>query len=350
MKSLLITGGCPYNLYQERALQDAGVDARYLRKWGMHLPDCVEEIVSLKPDIIHFQWPEAMTRHQELSDQAILSDFSDALPRLKSSGARIFWAMHNLLPHDRNRVEMWRELYGLFARYCDVCCHHSACGKAKVLETYDFPTAKHVILRHGYFDRDVAPQIGPKEARQRLGLPESARIFCSISSIRPDKYVEELITCFRQRDPGKDILLLAGLAGTDYGKRMIQLADETPNVHLTPGFIDDGLASLMANASDQFIFMHGEHHLTSGAPHLSQAHLLPQITLDYVYAREVMAEAAIYISPGSKRFEALQDCIDRSDPDESASHRKLLEERRSPWSWSLIGRETLKVYEEALAS
>ena len=65
MKSLIIPGGCPYNTYQERCLQEVGVDAENYERWGIHLPDHTEKILAQKPDIIHLQWPEAVTQIQD---------------------------------------------------------------------------------------------------------------------------------------------------------------------------------------------------------------------------------------------------------------------------------------------
>ncbi|WP_269537959.1 glycosyltransferase [Cerasicoccus fimbriatus] len=345
MKSLLISGRCPYNNHQENSLQEAGVDARIYENWGIHLPEHLDAILDEQPDIVHLQWPESVCRHQEIAPEEILNAFPDVLGRLRTAGIKLFWTMHNLLPHDRAKADFWRRFYQLFADHCDVCCHHSEWGKSVALDAYVYPRAQHVVLRHGYFHQDVFPAVEKSKARQELGLPSDARIFLNVGSLRPDKQVAEIIDVFEGR---QDVLLLAGSANSDYAKQQIARAESLSNVVIHPGFIDDQQVSLMANAADCFLFMQGDHHLTSGAPHLSQAYLLPQITLDFPYAREVLGEGAVYIESSERRFERLASTLDALDTSQLNHVVQSVKSSRRLWHWSVIAEETRAAYLQAL--
>lgn len=349
LKSLLVTGRCPYNLYQESSLREAGVDAEIFMNWGIYLPEHVDEILAKEPGIIHLQWPESLAGMRP-AEEIDLVEFAECLTRLKSRGAKLFWAMHNLLPHDRGKAEFWHELYQVFADHCDVCCHHSEVGREQVLRTYRFEKSRHVILRHGYFEHDVHPPVERALAREQLGLPQDATIYLNVGALRPDKKTSELIECFAKRDHEKEFMVFAGGAGSDYGKAMLERAEAVPNVIIHNGYIPNETVSLLANAADAFLFLHGENHLTSGGPHLSQAHLLPQITVDYPYAREVLGDLAVYIPPEGDRSAALARVLDDLDPTKLRHLRDLLKYQREPWDWSRIGQQTRQAYETSLNS
>ncbi|WP_309382464.1 hypothetical protein [Cerasicoccus frondis] len=345
MKSLLISGRCPYNIHQRNSLREVGVDVEIYEDWGIHLPDHVDAILAREPDVVHLQWPESLCRHKQLSESQILADFEAALPRFRQAGVSVFWTMHNLLPHDRDRETFWRKVYQLFADHCDVCCHHSAWGMQRVKETYRFPYARHVVLRHGYFHEDVFPGGGKIEARSRLALPTEATIFLNVGAIRPDKQIAELLDCFAGRT--NEVLMLAGVSNGDYAQQQVRRARSLDNVIISEGFVDDETVSLMANAADCFVFMQGDCHLTSGAPHMSQAHLLPQITLDYPYAREVLGDAALYIPADQNRFARLSKMLDSLDREAITVCREAILHSRRLWHWSVIAEETKHCYFEA---
>lgn len=348
MKSLIVTGRCPYQLHLRESLRNAGLESEIYENWGFHFPDHVDALLALEPDIIHLQWPESLVGiNQEMSDQEILDGFAAALPRLRDAGVKLFWTMHNRLPHNRSHETLWRRLYQVFADQVDVCCHHSACGEKTVRETYDYQRADHVILRHGYFHNDVHPALPRREARDKLGLPANATICLNVGSFRPDKQIKEVLDVFEGRD---EWLLLAGIVQGEYGAAMADRGDAMPNALVHRGYTDNETVSLLANAADCFVFMQGEHHLTSGAPHLSQAHLLPQITLDYPYAREVMGDDAVYIPADDRRFEHFAAALDRIDPEQLAEYAHNLEISRQPWRWDVIANATKRAYQSAISS
>ncbi len=348
MKILLVTGNCPYNYYQEESLQLAGLDANIFGEWGMHMPHFTDEMLALKPDIIHLQWPEAMTAHEKIDAQTIISDYTRSFEKIKAQGIKIFWTQHNSLPHARTHLDLWKELYQVFAQYTDVACHHSQCGLEHMCASYDYGDCEHIILHHGYFHKEQSCTLSPADARQEAGLPADAHIYLGIGALRPDKCIRELIDCFKQRDPKKDVLLLAGSIWNDYGKEMVSLAEDVENIIIDPGFIEEAKVSLYANASDAFLYMYGEHHLTSGSPHLSQAHILPQITLDYQYAHEVLGDASSYIAADEHRYEALHTALDSLSSERLREQKTLLANTREPWSWTEIAQQTKAAYEKAL--
>jgi glycosyltransferase involved in cell wall biosynthesis len=344
----LISGKCPYNLYQEESLQNAGVDAKIKGAYGQHLPDYIDEILAEKPDIIHLQWPEAVTEHGGKSKQVVIEDLRTTFDKIKSADIPIFWAHHNLLPHKRERIDMWQDVFGLFAKYCDVACHHSHCGSTVMQETYDYGECEHLVLHHGYFHKESTCTLDTSAARKQLELDLSAQIYFGFGAIRKDKHIDELLDCFAQLDPQRHQLVLAGNVWDDYGKAMEAKAAQMDNVRVEVGFIEEERASLYATAADSFIYAYGANHLTSGSPHTSQAHLLPQITLDYPYVREVLGHAASYIPNDEHCYDALIETLNNLDHDQLAEQRRIIEETRDAWYWPTIAEQTKAAYEKAL--
>jgi glycosyltransferase involved in cell wall biosynthesis len=355
MKALLVTGLLPYNIHQHHYLREAGVEAELYGKWGIHLPNEIDGILARKPDLIHLQWPESLCLSGNPPNMESLEEYPPALRRLRESGIPILWTMHNLLPHNRRFESFWRGLYQIFADHCDVCCHHSIQGQERVLQTYTFPKrVRHVILHHGYFDLGVYPPLPKEQARQVLELPPQGRLFLNVGVIRPDKQIDELLDLFeaRDREPGnldRDRLVLAGMFFGEYGQHIKERCVGMSNVSMMEGFVDEQTLSRLINAADLFLFVHGADHLTSGAPHLSQAHLLPAIMLDTPYNREVLGDGALYVSDGPEKWARVGEFLDGSADQDLTGLRQALEFGRPPWSWKQIALKTQQVYMDLLS-
>lgn len=349
MRVQLLTGRCPYNLYQESCLQDCGVDAQILGDYGMHLPDHIDNFLALKPDIIHLQWPESLAGADGRETAEILRGFEVCFDKIKQQHIPIFWAHHNLLPHKRERLDLWQALFQMFASQCDVACHHSQCGRDNMLKTYDYGNCEHVILRHGYFHKENTCTLSKQAARKELGFAEDIHLYFGFGALRKDKCIRELIDTFAGLDAQSHHLLLAGNVWDDYGREMEAKAKALKNVHVEVGFIEDDRVSLMATAADAFIYAYGANHLTSGSPHTSQAHLLPQISLDYPYVREVLGDSANYLPNDEHCYDVLKTVIENLNHEQLAEQRKQIEASRVAWYWPQIAAETKAAYENALA-
>lgn len=346
MKILMVTGGCPYNDLLIREVQARNIDIENFGAWGMYLPDHLDEILAHKADIISLQWPEAISGNNEHDTEKILHDFTQALPALKKHGAKLLWTHHNILPHVRERLDLWQPLFQLFATHADASCHHSQWGMDYARRTYTYSSEQHFILRHGYVaDEDVCT-LSQIEARQKLGIDPEAACFFAMGALRPDKKILELIEVFKAR---KETLLIAGRGWNQYVDDVKAAAAQADNVHLFAEWVEAEDASLRARAADAFIFMYGEHHLTSGSPHLSQAHKLPQITLDSPYNREILGDAAVYIPVESDHQQALHQALDHLDRDALEEKRQILLNTRAEWHWPRIAELTEQAYKEILA-
>ena len=349
MRVQLLSGRCPYNLYQEECLQDVGVEAEIRGDYGMHLPDFIDEYLALDPDIIHLQWPESLAGAGDKETPLILARFEECFAKIKQRNIPIFWAHHNLLPHKRERLDLWQPLFEMFAQHCDVACHHSECGSALMQNTYDYGACEHIILRHGYFHKESTCTLSKSEARKQLGFPDDIHLYFALGALRKDKYIRELIDSFADLDPQKHHLFLAGNVWDDYGKEMEAKANALDNVHVEVGFVEDERVSLLATAADAFVYMYGASHLTSGSPHTSQAHLLPQISLDYDYAREVLGDGASYIAHDDASYENLKTLIQSLNHEQLAEQRVYLATHRDQWYWPHIAEQTKHAYEAVLA-
>ena len=90
------------------------------------------------------------------------------------------------------------------------------------------------------------------------------------------------------------------------------------------------------------IFNHGQHHLTSGGPHLAQACLVTPIVPDVPYNREVLGAVGVFVDDTPDYWSALAVTLDDWTEQMGASDRQgvmdAMRLQREPWSWQAIGR------------
>jgi hypothetical protein len=146
-----------------------GGDAAYLSAW----------------DLFHLHWPEwflgpDLGRHRA------------AIESLRSSGVRIVWTQHNLVPHDRDPRQ--GPIYDAWAAAADGVVHHSTYGEARVRARFPFrDDAIHAVIPHVHFaEPGVRPERG-EEGPIRLGI---------LGAPRPEKDVQGAMEAFTrvQRD------------------------------------------------------------------------------------------------------------------------------------------------------
>ena len=106
--------------------------------------------------------------------------------------------------------------------------------------------------------------------------------------------------------------------------------------------------SVYVKASDALVTAHGDKHLTSAGPHLSQSYLKPQVCLSSDYNREVLGDSGFYFDMGENAAENLRTRVASITPEMLEDAARKLAERRDEYRWEVIGRETKAFYEEIL--
>lgn len=137
-------------------------------------------------DAFHLHWPEwflgpDLGRHRA------------AIDALRTSGVRIVWTQHNLVPHDKDPRQ--DAIFAAWAGAADGVVHHSEYGRRRVLDRYPFrDDGVHRVIPHVHFGRftgDVAPR---GDGIIRLGV---------VGAPRAEKDVQSVLDAFtrvRRRD------------------------------------------------------------------------------------------------------------------------------------------------------
>ncbi|MCH2176325.1 MAG: hypothetical protein MK193_11430 [Lentisphaeria bacterium] len=78
MKVVMAVRGGQNNCITEE-MQKRGVDFTLYGEWGNYLPEHIEEILALQPNIINLQWPESLCKNPHKQHSENIKEVSQAL-------------------------------------------------------------------------------------------------------------------------------------------------------------------------------------------------------------------------------------------------------------------------------
>lgn len=319
--------------------------------WGVNYVKSLPDILQEKPDILHMQWPESALGGLDTYDDRFIfiKDLEEQFKKLKASHIKLIWTQHNILPHDLHDDKFFQELYKVYAKYADGLIHHSYWGKKYFHETYE-SDALDAVIRHGAFDNEAIYFDTQENARKELNLDPNKRIFLTLGGIKEYKNSIDLLKCFEKREDQGDYLVICvkGKDTTPYRRQVFDLATKLKNVRVYEDFMDAENLAIHARASDAFVFAYGETSLTSGSPHLSQAHGIPQITLRSPYSEEVMGESGLFFSNQPSITAGLYKFMNELDDEKLLNAKKHFKTIPKDYQWDTIAEQTFAFYGEVL--
>lgn len=225
-------------------------------------------------DQFHLHWPEwfigpDLARHQA------------AIEAMRSSGVRIIWTQHNLVPHDKDSRQ--EAIYGAWADAADGVVHHSVYGQRRVTERYAFrDDAIHRVIPHLDFGHLMGD--GPESPRRdggpiRLGI---------VGAPRAEKDVQSVLNAFASTTRDDLELHVYSLGAGD-------VVPDDPRITAVPyemvdrAVYDDRLRSLDALVLP---FAEGDM-ITTGTVGDVVGAGIAAITSDWGYLTEALGDAAI---------------------------------------------------------
>jgi len=199
----------------------------------------IAKLLTRRYDVWHIHWPEMFLNVEKtaaaagLKTQAVLSLIDFARRR----GTKIVWTVHNLGSHERRypRLEKW--FWRAFLRRLDGFITLSESGLRSARERFpelrDLPGS---VVPHGHY-RGEYPDNKRAGCRERLGIPENAKVVLFFGWIREYKNVPGLIAAFRGLNDSDAALCLAGRefpkSGTSKsGGSVRELASGDTRIHL----------------------------------------------------------------------------------------------------------------------
>jgi len=250
--------------------------------------------ISRKLDVLHIHWPEQIFWKGGGSARTIYRTVITlhALARLKRSGVRIVWMVHNLKPHELSGVRrpLWRLIERRLTALADGFMTLSPATVRIVREA--LPGLKDTPYASPW--HPAYPLAGPlpdrAASRHAAGLPPTGDVYAFLGLVRAYKGVGDLIAAFRDDPAPERRLLIAGHCDSaEYGAELQRLAVEDRRIHLRLGRLDEADFAMLTAAADVIVLPFRDY-LHSGSMIHTLSHARPVITPSAPFADALAAE------------------------------------------------------------
>jgi glycosyltransferase involved in cell wall biosynthesis len=295
-------------------------------------------------DVFHFHWPEFFIRRKGFYS-TIKSTLRALLffDRMKKSGVKIVWTIHNLKPHEKYYPFLEDFYWTGMTKRLDGIIALSEDGLRLAREQFPaIAKTPSFVIPHGHY-RDIYPQTTTRSAaRQQLGIAPSTRVVASVGQLRPYKNIPELIRVYRSIDQRDTILLIAGKpVGSGIDGEIRSAAGKDVRIRLFLGWIDDNELQQYLKAADLLVFPFRDI-LNSGSALLGLSFDRPIL----VPRRGAMADLQNVVGPdwvrtyeGELTAEILNDAINWAANEDRGPRAPL-----DDMNWSSIAHRTIEAY------
>jgi glycosyltransferase involved in cell wall biosynthesis len=288
-------------------------------------------------DLLHVHWPEWVAFDDLAAHEKILRDLRDhEIP--------IVWTAHNLTPHER-RPEIYEPIYAAWAREAEAVIHHSAYGRARMLDRYEFRSAcRHEVIPHGHFGGmwSAAGLSDRATAEQRLGLEPCAIRIGVVGAPRFDKLVQAVLdgVAACERDDIQLVCWSLGPGDTVPDDPRIAIAERyrgcDPATYAARLAVCDALALVFDPDGDM---------LATGTAADAQGVGLPALASEWGYLTETLGAGAI---PSGHTVESIAAALDALTPEQLATAAAATIGRRDAYEWGPIAARTAHLFDRVV--
>jgi beta-1,4-mannosyltransferase len=277
----------PYNFLLSEALTRQG--------WSV-LDQAEASSYAVRPDIVHFHWPESAAGLSWPSTAKRIAEVLTSMLWQKRRGAKIVWTVHNPSSHDHARPRLERFYMARFVGLIDGAIYLSQSTRERALELHpglrDSPS--EVIPHHLYGGEYPPPREAPPagaDRPSRLGV---------VGDLKAYKGIDDLTRRFAEA-PCDDVELQiwGRFADPAFRARMVALIAQAQargaRVGLTEGRLDNQ-AFVDAIASCDAVALPYSDDANSGVAILAAELGVPLLTSSSVALRELRQEIG---HPGS---------------------------------------------------
>jgi glycosyltransferase involved in cell wall biosynthesis len=311
--------------------QQSGADVRGLER--------LAELSQVRPggdglDILHLHWLNAVFEQSDEEFDDAAAEFLEEISRLKKSGFRIYWTVHNRLIHDSPRPQAEQRFRKQLARLVDrVYLHHP-------LLRYELDwlpaDVEPWLCEHGPYVEPVRGGIDRFVARQRLDMDTEARAFLWFGQMRPYKALEEYLPAMLQAldNSPSAWLTVAGKVRAPEIRKMLEscghrtrfINRHVPNIELQH----------LANAADFGVLTY-RHILTSGAMFHMYCMGLPVVAPDMgAMAGYVVSGWNGFLYRGADELREIMERVCTMEDDEIEWFSANARETAANFSWGRI--------------
>lgn len=332
-------------------------DAKFSKKLAslaVYYAKLIRYAARSKPRVLHILWNNKF----EFFDRTILMLY------YKMLGKKIAFTAHNVNQARRDSKDSPLNRVTLKTQYrlCDHIFVHTRKMKSELCEDFGVPEKAVTVIRHPINNAFPDTDLGPSEAKLKLGLREDEKAILYFGRIRPYKGIEYLVAAFRQLvERRSDYRLIVAGEPKKGSETYLHEIQETLAKNFKPGqiisrirFIPDADMELYLKAADVLVLPYKDI-FQSGVLFLAYSYGLPVIATDVGSFREeiVEGETGFLCRPGD--VADLADTLEKyfaSDLYRGLHTRRaeIKEYARRVHSWDAVANLTLKAYEQSLRS
>jgi glycosyltransferase involved in cell wall biosynthesis len=260
------------------------------------------EIRKARIDVLHLHWPEELWRVPGGSWVRVarrLMRVVGLLARLRASGIRLVWTVHNLEHHEgsyrSDRIGM-----GLLHRLVHLRLFLSEWARRTADERYRF-SARSIVCYHGNYDGVYSSSRSRDTVRAELALGSDVRMLLGFGSVRQYKGFETAVEAVKRLGDRYHLVIAGRPLRHDVGQQLCVAADDTPNITLVLRRISEKELGDLLTAADAVVL---PYRKVTGSSVLLTALTASKaiIASDLPFFREItMGEplAAEFATPGS---------------------------------------------------
>lgn len=351
MKVIFIPDFSKGNAYQKllaRSLRELGVDVIFGRR-ALVFSLIKSARCYWKPDIIHMIWthPFIISNRSSITFIRLVLFILDVMI-VKLLGIKIVWTVHNKYNHEERHVRLDLLNSRILAKIANIIKVESQGAKREIQKLYKISNASKIItIPEGNYIDTYPNTIDPVTSRLSLELSADGLVFLYFGQIRPYKGVFELIDAFRNLDPSRAKLLIAGKPHeVEIGENILKRCKGNESIKTVLEFIPDNDIQIYMNASDIVVLPYRDI-LTSGAVILAMSFGKPVIAPAIGCIPDVLDnEGGFLYDPSDEGalLKAMQHALN-ADLIKMGKHNFELAEQLQ---WDDIAKRTHEIYEKCL--
>lgn len=233
-----------------------------LRAQGCTVIPFHKHLETQSADIFHVHWPEVfagirLRPWQKLRGDVIGVNFKLTIDRIRRSGGRLVWTVHDLDPHDSRLVKdpYYQRLMEMFEARVDGLISLTERGVPQIRAHFPAVVDRPVFVTpHPHYREDSLRPRPAERSREMFGLPEGDFVFGLLGTLRPNKGAAELIRAFRAWPSAGASLLVAGSVQENYARTLQDLAAGDRRIVLKFGRLSDEMLLKAHDAIDVLVF------------------------------------------------------------------------------------------------
>ena len=205
-------GGDPYIGDLAKALAGEGWRSKIVGRKGLMLALMA---AARGRGTVHLHWFEAFTPRRRFLDGLVAWLFMPALWMAGRRG-RLFWTVHNVVPHEGYAPLVGERFLTLLARSCSRIFVHFDETRENVERIFS-AQGKVVVTRAATFGHAHGPPVDRTAARARVSdrITAETKFFVQVGSLRAYKQPAMTVLAFRDAAPTSAVLLVSGLCVED---------------------------------------------------------------------------------------------------------------------------------------